>query len=196
MSSSTKVLDCSFMGIVELEDLLQVSPQALYAAASNTEVKNEEKSDAKLTMNSLKLCSNQLTSIETLPNVLNEILEEPNSLRWLDLSCNQIETLGEALAPFENLGVLYLHGNAVEKFSELRRFSESGNFPNLRSLTLHGNPVADNKHYRNYLIHTVPSLNQLDFSPITKLDRDRAATWARTYRKKLAKARGIDIEDM
>jgi len=192
MSSKAKVLDCSFMGIVQLEDMLQVSPHALYAAASNIEVKSEEKNDSKLDMHSLKLCSNQISTIATLPHVLSEILEEPSGLRWLDLSCNEIEEIGEALAGYGELAVLYLHGNRIAAFPELRRLAERCNLAKLRSLTLHGNPVADNKHYRNYLIHFIPSLNQLDFSPITRLDRDRAATWATTFRKKLGRSRGQD----
>ena len=65
----------------------------------------------------------------------------------------------------------------------------------LRSLSLHGNPVEDHKHYRNFVITMVPSLIQLDFSPVTKQDRSNAATWAQIFRKKLARARGEDVEE-
>mmetsp|Transcript_14086 Transcript_14086/g.20751 ORF Transcript_14086/g.20751 Transcript_14086/m.20751 type:complete len:198 (-) Transcript_14086:321-914(-) len=193
-SSSNKILDCSFMGIVELEDLLQVSPQALAAAASNSssagEVKTEDKG-AKLKMTSIKLCSNQITSVDTLYPVLSDILAAPTALRWVDLSCNQIERLGDALERFPEIAVLYLHGNQLRSLGELRRLGEQ--LPGLKSLTLHGNPVEEGKHYRNYLIHFLPSLNQLDFSPITRLDRDKAATWATTFRRKLNKNDNEDL---
>ena len=49
----------------------------------------------------------------------------------------------------------------------------------LRSLTLHGNPIEDSKDYRNYIIHKIPQLEKLDFSKITKADRECSKTMAK-----------------
>ena len=49
-------------------------------------------------------------------------------------------------------GVLYMKGSIAS-------------LKHLRSLTLHGNPLEEKKHYRPYIIHAIPSLIQLDFSP-------------------------------
>ena len=56
----------------------------------------------------------------------------------------------------------------------------------LTKLTLHGNPIEDKKHYRTYVIYTISSINQLDFSPITRQDRENAQTWSTVFRKKLS----------
>ena len=49
----------------------------------------------------------------------------------------------------------------------------------LRSLTLHGNPIEDSKDYRNYVINKIPQLEKLDFSKITKADRECSKTMAK-----------------
>ena len=78
--------------------------------------------------------------------------------------------------------MLYLHANKISKFGEIKPLGE---LAKLRSLTLHGNPIEDKKHYRMFVIHTIPTLTQLDFSTITRQDRETAAAWALTFRKKL-----------
>lgn len=47
---------------------------------------------------------------------------------------------------------------------------------NLKSLTVHGNPMEDTKGYRYYIISKIPQLEKLDFSKITKTDRECAKT--------------------
>ena len=79
--------------------------------------------------------------------------------------------------------MLYLHANKISKFGEIKPL---GDLTKLRSLTLHGNPIEDKKHYRTYVVHIIPTLNQLDFSPITRQDRETAKTWAAIFRKKLS----------
>ena len=79
--------------------------------------------------------------------------------------------------------MLYLHANRISKFGEIKPL---GLLDKLRSLTLHGNPIEDKKHYRTYVIFSIPSINQLDFSPITRQDRENAETWAHVFRKKLS----------
>ena len=39
---------------------------------------------------------------------------------------------------------------------------------------------------RRYVVFMIPTLNQLDFSPITRQDRETAKTWAQVFRKKLS----------
>ena len=85
--------------------------------------------------------------------------------------------------------MLYLHANKISKFGEIKPLSE---LSKLRSLTLHGNPIEDKKHYRTWVIHTIPTLNQLDFSPITRQDREGAKTWSTIFRKKLSGETDVD----
>ena len=89
----------------------------------------------------------------------------------------------QALSSFTELNVLYLHANKISSFKELKCLS---GLTKLRSITLHGNPIAEKKSYRLYLIINLPALNQIDFSPITRQDRETAKTWAAANRRKRA----------
>lgn len=51
-----------------------------------------------------------------------------------------------------------------------------GSLCKLQSLTLHGNPIEDMKGYRDYIISKIPQLEKLDFSKITKADRECSKT--------------------
>ena len=55
----------------------------------------------------------------------------------------------------------------------------------LRKLTLHGNPIEENRHYRNYILYSCHDIQQLDFSRVTKQQLANVASWAQTFRKKL-----------
>ncbi|CAM9215277.1 unnamed protein product, partial [Choristocarpus tenellus] len=85
--------------------------------------------------------------------------------------------------PFEELRVLNLHGNCIDTIFGLK--SLASHLTHLRSITLHGNPVTENKHYRNYILHTFPNLKKFDFGGVVKQDRESAKSWAFTFRKKL-----------
>ena len=87
----------------------------------------------------------------------------------------------QALSSFTEINVLYLHANKISSFKELKCLS---GLTKLRSITLHGNPIAEKKSYRLYLIINLPALNQIDFSPITRQDRETAKTWAAANRRK------------
>ena len=50
-------------------------------------------------------------------------------------------------------------------------------------MTLHGNPVEAKKNYRLTVINALPKLKQLDFTPITALDRDKAETYGERQRR-------------
>ena len=86
------------------------------------------------------------------------------------------------ISHFPALNVLYLHGNRISRLPEVQRIAR---VCELRKLTLHGNPIESNKHYRFYVLFHCPSLQQLDFSSITKQQMTNVATWAQTYRKRL-----------
>ena len=75
---------------------------------------------------------------------------------------------------FPKLSRLYLHANAISSLAEVEKLQS---LDPLRSLTLHGNPVAEKPLYRNFVISTLPWLRTLDFSPVTDRERDRAITW-------------------
>lgn len=90
---------------------------------------------------------------------------------WLDLSFNQIGSVNESLvSTFPNVTTLYLHANQITKLSHIKKLS---GFTQLKSLTLYGNPVEENKHYKNYILYCFPELQQLDFCVITTSQRQK-----------------------
>jgi hypothetical protein len=52
-----------------------------------------------------------------------------------------------------------------------------GSLP-LRKFSAHGNPVESTAHYRMHCIAARPELMALDFSAVTRRDRDRAGAMA------------------
>ena len=117
--------------------------------------------------------NNSITSIAALPEVLESLVEDKSKLFWLDLSCNAIADLGDALEAFPGLRVLNLHGNNIGTIADLKKICQ---LP-LKSLTIHGNPVEAKKGIKNFLISSIPTLEKLNFCPITKQDRAGAMTW-------------------
>ena len=92
----------------------------------------------------------------------------PVSLKCLDLSFNHLYSI-EGISEFPNLVSLYLHGNFLKNFSDLK---EIGSLCELKHLTLHGNPIEQElKNYRWKILALVsPKLIKLDFSGVTKTD--------------------------
>ena len=48
----------------------------------------------------------------------------------------------QVLCQFQNLQILYLHGNTITNLNEVDKLIE---LPNLKKLTLHGNPIENDK---------------------------------------------------
>lgn len=122
-----------------------------------------------------------------------------SQIQWLDLSFNNLQRIDESLvAYFPNLTTLYLHANKLSKISMIKKLA---GLTQLKSLTLYGNPLEENKHYRNYVLYIFPDLQQLDFSVITGAQREQVrsvlsarlsprihfqmASWSQVFRKSL-----------
>lgn len=74
------------------------------------------------------------------------------------------------MALFPSLTTLYLHANKIGKLGEIRKLLP---MQSLKSLSLYGNPVEENKHYRNFVLYICPNLMQFDMSPVTKSELQR-----------------------
>ena len=97
------------------------------------------------------------------------------------------------MTKYPNIRSLYLHGNAIDNFNEIKKLKT---MPNLRRLTLHGNPLGEFFQQLNYLFNSrsitlkinqsyldhipqyracvisqLPQLKSFDFSGVTKNDR-------------------------
>ncbi len=136
--------------------------------------------DPSLLKSSIKLNNNEFASWEGFNDAMNHVLSDPQRLDFIDLSFNKFSTVSDDLATYTSLRSLYLHGNNISSFKEISKLKA---LSELRKLTLHGNPIEDKKNYRMSLIAAFPKLKQLDFSPITALDRDKAQTIADRRRR-------------
>lgn len=137
--------------------------------------------------NAVKLNNNEFTSMKGLDLALAEVVHDPAEVAWVDLSFNQLDRIDRVYAEFPGLQRLYLHANNITNLTDVDRLQE---LTQLRSLTLHGNPIQENKLYRNYIISQIPWLRTLDFSAITRKDLDVAITWRKmTTIKKKRKAK-------
>lgn len=134
----------------------------------------------------LHLDNNNITRIENLSHL--------KQLRWLDLSFNKIKEIEglEALTQLEDLS-LYSNGitavkgldtltklsclslgkNEIDSLDETARYLHKL-YQSLRMLTLQGNKVEQQAHYRTRMIAYLPHLKFLDNRLIVKEDVDKA----------------------
>lgn len=100
-----------------------------------------------------------------------DVVEFPEDIAWLDLSFNSITEISDDILQFQALKMLYLHGNKIQRFADISKLRQ---LPNLYSLTLHGNPIENQPHYRSSMIVMFPQLRSLDFAKITEDEKDSA----------------------
>ena len=139
--------------------------------------------DTTLIKTSVKCNNNSFSNWNGFTEAIDSCLSEPGKADFLDLSFNQLTTVDEQLARYSDLTCVYLHGNNITKLKDLRFLKA---LPNLRKLTIHGNPVENVKQYRMTVIAALPNLKQLDFTPITSNDRDLAETVGERKRRQRA----------
>lgn len=86
------------------------------------------------------------------------------------------------VSSFDGLKCLYLHGNKIRNLAEIERLK---GLKNLTSLTLHGNPIENLVGFRHYIVAKLPNLKHLNFSGISKAERQTAITWTKSNNKPL-----------
>ena len=92
----------------------------------------------------VKLNNNAIETVAPLYGVLETVLIDVSMLLWLDLSFNNISSIGSAFVRLPKLKRLYLHSNAISILSEVDNLQAN---KELEALSLHGNPVRDSKIY-------------------------------------------------
>ncbi|XP_075827765.1 leucine-rich repeat-containing protein 51 isoform X1 [Microtus pennsylvanicus] len=135
-------LDYSFKSIHVIQDLVSEEPRTGLRPVKHS------KSGKSLTQ-SLWLNNNVLNDLKDFSQVVSQLLQHPENLAWIDLSFNDLTSIDPVLTTFFNLSVLYLHGNSIIRLGEVNKLSV---LPRLRSLTLHGNPIEEEKGYRMNLV--------------------------------------------
>ncbi|XP_055971966.1 leucine-rich repeat-containing protein 51 isoform X1 [Sorex fumeus] len=160
-------LDYSFRSIHVIQDMISEEPRAGLRPLKHS------KSGKSLTQ-ALWLKNNVLNDLKDFNQVVSQVIEHPENLAWIDLSFNDLTSIDPILTTFFNLSVLYLHGNSIHRLGEVNKLAV---LPRLRSLTLHGNPIEEEKGYRQYVLCTLPRITTFDFSGVTKADRVTAEVW-------------------
>ncbi|CAC5361010.1 Leucine-rich repeat-containing protein 51 [Mytilus coruscus] len=163
-------LDFSFYRVSNVGDVKEEEPRE-----SPRKGKQPEPEGGKSSSKCLRLNNNSLTEVGPLMELVVTKFENPSLLAWLDLSFNELTNIHPVITEFENLQILYLHGNMIKDLKEIEKLSV---MKSLRKLTFHGNPVENSKGYRQNVLTMLPRLENLDFSRVTKADRMTANTWA------------------
>jgi len=200
-------LDYSFMDLTNVQEILQREPVGGHKKEVPEEVKEEtvvkkkapkeEKSflQAKLVSTGVVLSYNDLSSLEGIVEVLEEIMDDPKTnLRMINLSHNKFTTIPKELKAFPNLSSILLHGNQITDIKQVRRLRAN---KNLQKLTLNGNEVItlsngskfadkleETRFYKQNIIWTLKDtlLKNLDASALTPKDRQNATIWNKNHR--------------
>ncbi|XP_053871906.1 leucine-rich repeat-containing protein 51 isoform X1 [Malaclemys terrapin pileata] len=176
-------LDYSFRGISFIQDLLTEEPRAGLKVIKRS-------AGGKLLTQAVRLNNNTINELTDFASTMEQLLEYPDELSWVDLSFNDLSTIDPVLTMYPDLRALNLHGNSIQSLGEVDKLAV---LPRLRTLTLHGNPIEEEKGYRSYVLSVLPQLKSFDFSGVTKQDRSTATFWRRmNVKPKVAKKKRND----
>lgn len=151
-----------------------------------------EEEGAKSSGKCLKMNNNSITNLECLVDFAKTKFTNWESIAWIDLSQNELTSIGPELTEFVNLQILYLHGNQI---SDPNQIDQLQPLKNLRKLTLHGNPMENVKGYRYLVLAKLPQLQSLDFSCITKADKKTSNTWEKMNSWGQKKKKKVDDDE-
>ncbi|GBG60121.1 hypothetical protein CBR_g3365 [Chara braunii] len=152
--------------------LMTATDQRL-AAESQTGKSTARTLGGPIQLNSIcvRVNNNELQTWENFEEAMESVLDDATKLSWIDLSHNHLTQIDDVITKYKDLTVVYLHGNSVLKMTDVYKLAA---LPRLQKLTLHGNPIEEVPFYRTKIIGAIRTLKELDFTAITKVDRDRA----------------------
>lgn len=133
--------------------------------------RNRRSPSGRYNSNVIRLSNNKLVDTRGLYQMALDVVEYPEDITWLDLSRNAITAVSDDILEFPALKMVHLHENKIRRFSDLSLLQQ---LPNLYSLTLHGNPVANYPNYRASVICMFPELKSLDLVTVTEDEKDSA----------------------
>ncbi|XP_060845715.1 leucine-rich repeat-containing protein 51-like [Rhopalosiphum padi] len=163
-----KPLDLSFEDLESLEpSLMRVLTTGFVSSYRMLGVPT--KRDGKYKTASMLLSHNRLTGgLDDIRLLVDKLFRQPDALCWLDLSHNRLTDVSDALFGFPNLSTLYLHHNLLATMCVLTRINQ---IPQLRSLTLQNNPLAEYRGYRTVVLAVLRKITRLDFVIVTDSER-------------------------
>ena len=105
---------------------------------------------------------------------------------------NFIFFLSQVLLNYPNLKIIYLHGNNIEKLNEVDKLA---GLANLKAVSLQGNPIENITGYKDYIISTLPQIQILDFTIITKADRANSNDWNQKFGARFKRKAGRAVKN-
>ncbi|PRP86016.1 leucine rich repeat containing 48-like [Planoprotostelium fungivorum] len=132
----------------------------------------------------LDLCSNQITKIENLSLLVNlkrlvlsfnkiqkvEGLNELKSLETLDLGFNEIKRIESgSLRGLNSLTCLDLTSNQISKIDDISHLQK--HTPHLKEISFLNNPVTSARGYISFILRKLTDVRTLDYRKITEEDR-------------------------
>ena len=119
------------------------------------------------------------------------ILSSMSKLEYLSVSCNQISSLFP-LSHCINLREIYLRNNNISSFEELNNLRH---LSNLKILWLEGNPICNDKFYRNKVLNILPQIISLD-NKKRKIKNEKINAKLRNQSEKKEMRNKLDKNDM
>lgn len=177
------LLDFSFFNITDPADVEGEEPREQPGRHVAKEIVLETNEDGeeveveKYKATCVRLCNNLICEHGSLMKILTKMVVDPLGIFWIDLSVNEISKIDPIICEFDNLSLLYLHGNSISDINEVEKL---GKLPKLYKLSLHCNPISSAKNYRSHVLSVCPNLKSFDMSPITKSDRATAAAYSKS----------------
>ena len=140
-------------------------------AQEELEKKKKKCVQIKLVCVSLMLGYNKLRSITDFPIILDTIMQNSHNLQWIDISHNYLTCLDYDFKDYPHLKTLYLHCNFIADIGQLQVLQH---LQELKTMTIHGNPLSAIPNFRILAISIVGELKKLDSVLISKKERDNA----------------------
>ena len=171
-------LDFSLKDLESIIDCLEEFPNAISPQHAKTTTTQPRSTSA------IRFSNNKISEWSNFTETMVKLVDNPcETVGWIDFSFNEMTSIDECLLQYKNLKILYLHGNCIEKLSEVDKLAT---LPHLQSLTLHGNPVEELEGYRQYVLFRLPQLKKFDFSAVTKSDRVSSQMWSKAGKRQKA----------
>ena len=135
----------------------------------------------------------QITKLNLYAQDIQEIsiLSSMSKLEYLSVSCNQISSLFP-LSHCINLREIYLRNNNISSFEELNNLRH---LSNLKILWLEGNPICNDKFYRNKVLNILPQIISLD-NKKRKIKNEKINAKIRNQSEKKEMRNKLDKNDM
>ena len=159
---------------------MKITSEVLELSAQFTNALKEREIDLRdnkiPSIDNLAITRDQFDTIDLTNNELRILNNFPTLLKLQTLLCsnNQLHRIdSDMVGRLPNLKMLILTNN---RFEDLDSITNVKLFPKLQILSFVDNMVSKRPDYRLYVIARCPKLNVLDFKPVTRLEREQAAT--------------------